>query len=552
MGVGVWVWGVHGVQGHLPPWGRRFRTTVHILHSSMIKKRKVQTEAERQEMIKGIRQRLGIKIPQNDTKVEPKKEEPKKDTKRARDGDDAGGSGGSGDANSGDTTGIQYVSKYGKWCGQVSNPLKKTKSGGKKKECTPCFATKEAAIEARAVLKARVDAEYETRAVDLASKDPSTQGLDRIPVPRGSEGMAEIPLHQAYWTIGQNTGQLPIRVVRVGKAWKQGCKKCPPNNASVAIGNGLGGKAEFCIPCGGGCIHGRQPGDCMACQHKYKGGTARLTIFCNENCGTLLDYKRQESHGGNGLCLDCEVRVNAEAVASGSAPPPKNERYETVVFKQLIPLIVDELGNKIPYEMQDDLKNMLGSNRNAGRNMGTGKCDTAHQRRPDILYLKRDDEAHIVAAVMIEVDEHSHGDRDPECEGGKIHDTFQCLLKLAQEEGKSRLAETRKGVVRTPQIFFLRFNPNACDAPGGNGGGKAKAVPIRLETRVQVLAKRVNELLNTPFETYHTRSDAGQCMKPQVELYYYHSKQGAGNMAFYEAHAEAFHYKGNSCPRSVV
>ena len=466
--------------------------------------------------------------------------------RKARDG------GSSGDANSGDTTGIRYVPKTGKWLGQVSNPLKKTKSGGEKKESIPSFATKDEAIKALTVLKARIHAEYETRAVALASKDPSTQGLDRIPDPQGSEGMADIPLRQAYWTIGYKTGQFPIRVVRKGNQWTQGCKKCPPDDASHAIGNGIGGKAEFCISCGGGCVHNRKPGQCMTCQNDHKGGTAHLTIFCNEDCGKLIAPKRQESRGGNGLCPGCEVRVNAEAVASGSAPPPKNERYETVVFKQLIPLIVDEFGNKIPYEMQDDFKSMLGSNRNAGRNMGTGKCDTAHQRRPDILYLKRDDEARIVAAVMIEVDEHSHGDREPECEGGKIHDTFQCLLKIAQEEGKSRLAETRKGVVRMPQIFFIRFNPNACDAPGGNGGGKAKAVPIRLETRVQVLAKRVNELLNTPFETYHARSDAGQCMKPYVELYYYHSTQGSKNIAFYEARAEAFYYKGNACPRSVV
>jgi hypothetical protein len=181
---------------------------------------------------------------------------------------------------------------------------------------------------------------------------------------------------------------------------------------------------------------------------------------------------------------------------------------------------------------------MLGSNKRSRR----GECSTEHQRRPDVLWLVRDAESRIAAAIMVEVDEDSHSDRKSDCEAGKVHDTFQSLLKLAQEEGKNRLAKTtRLGEVLTPQVLFIRFNPNACDAAGG---------PIRLDTRIQVLATRVCELLNTPAEVYQQRSMEGKCMKPYVELLYYHSKRGGKHLDFYEEHKQSFHLTPNACPRA--
>ena len=49
-----------------------------------------------------------------------------------------------------------------------------------------------------------------------------------------------------------------------------------------------------------------------------------------------------------------------------------------------------------------------------------------------IARLLQREGADIVA--MQEVDEDSHSDRDPACEAGKIDETFQAILKLAQEE----------------------------------------------------------------------------------------------------------------------
>jgi hypothetical protein len=257
----------------------------------------------------------------------------------------------------------------------------------------------------------------------------------------------------------------------------------------------------------------------------------------------VIARKRQITAGGNGLCPSCDTYLRAQAAEVGAEPPPKGKRWEDVVIDQLATMVTDTEGNVIAWEMRDDKSNMLGSNKRSRR----GECSTEHQRRPDVLWLVRDAESRIVAAIMVEVDEDSHSDRESDCEGGKVHDTFQSLLKLAQEEGKlaqeegkNRLAETRRGEVLTPQVLFIRFNPNACDAAGG---------PIRLATRIQVLAARVRELLNTPAEVYQQRSRELKCTKPHVELLYYHSKRGGKHLDFYEEHKQCFHLTQNACPR---
>ena len=179
---------------------------------------------------------------------------------------------------------------------------------------------------------------------------------------------------------------------------------------------------------------------------------------------------------------------------------------------------------------------MLGSD----KRRRIGECDTNHQRRPDLLYLVRDEDAHIVAALFVEIDEHSHADRDPACEAGKIDETFQAILQLAQKEGAARGAAARARV-RTPFCLFLKFNPNACDAPGG---------AIKLPTRIKDLAARCKDFLNRPASFFHELSDAGECMQPHVGCLYYHTKQGAKNLDYFETHAEgAWVWHGNMCER---
>lgn len=159
------------------------------------------------------------------------------------------------------------------------------------------------------------------------------------------------------------------------------------------------------------------------------------------------------------------------------------------------------------------------------------------------MWLKRDEgNARIVAAVMVEVDEDSHSSRDPECEGGKVHDTFQCIVKLAQDE------RSEEEEAFMPKVTFLRFNPNKCDVPGRG----RKAAPIPLDTRIRVLASRVRSLLNASSDELKDASRKGMHMKPHLELLYYDTVRGKANLDYYERHADAFVLTRNQCPVTTL
>lgn len=428
--------------------------------------------------------------------------------------------------------------RSGKWRGKVNDkahaalPL-----GGKpKRRCTPSFATYAEAVKALAELRDKVHQEYDAIILPRVQADPLVRGVPRAP-DDGSTAVAR----KAYWVCNYNTNHVPKRMVVVksgkrGFRWRVACVHCDEDNASQAqTDKRVVAKQPSCTAHGGVCEHDRTPHVCRGCQEESKKQMPSLCSHCQK---TQLARKRRIGGGGNGLCPSCETYLRAQAAESGAEPPLKGKRWEDVVIDQLETMVTDTEGNVIAWEMRDDQSNMLGSNKRSRR----GECSTEHQRRPDVLWLVRDAESRIAAAIMVEVDEDSHSDRESDCEGGKVHDTFQSLLKLAQEEGKNRLAKTtRLGEVLTPQVLFIRFNPNACDAAGG---------PIRLDTRIQVLAARVRELLNTPAEVYQQRSREGKCMKPYVELLYYHSKRGGKHLAFYEEQKQCFHLTPNRCPRA--
>ena len=290
----------------------------------------------------------------------------------------------------------------------------------------------------------------------------------------------------------------------------------------------------FCLSHGGGCPHGRKWQVCRTCNRNITKNAA-----CCSKCGQELSHKRCERSGGTGICTNCEQQSRNEAAENGSEPPPKAKRWEDVVFDALIPLVVDSEGHVIPYEARDDMANMLGSDKRRRR----GECSTDHQRRPDLYYVVRDADAHIVAALFVEVDEDSHTSRDPACEAGKVDETFQSILKLAQEEGKARLAAARTGEIHTPFVSFFKFNPNACDAPGGI---------IRLDERIRVLAAQCRRFLNTPPEAFHQLSDAGHCVTPHVGCLYYHTKRGGVHLAYFDEHAVgAWAWHENKCTREA-
>ena len=150
-----------------------------------------------------------------------------------------------------------------------------------------------------------------------------------------------------------------------------------------------------------------------------------------------------------------------------------------------------------------------------------------------------------VAFVVVEVDERSHSDRDPVCESARMQDIQFCMLQKSQQQGRTSDHDaTREGEIVPPQVYFLRVNPNACDAPGG-------VIPI--ETRAQVVADRVSELLRTPPEVFVQMWKADRQMLPHVELYYYHSKNAKHLLDHYDEKVRqlALDVVPNQCPRSV-
>ena len=233
--------------------------------------------------------------------------------------------------------------------------------------------------------------------------------------------------------------------------------------------------------------------------------------------------------------VGCEVLLKTEAAVAGSEPPPPNKRWEDVVLDALIPRVVDEHGMKRPYESRDDHRHMLGSNKRTR----SGECDTAHQRRPDLLYVVREPvDSRIVAFLSVEVDEDSHCDRDPNCEGGKIDETFQALTQLAQTEGCSRGAAARHDA-RAPFGLFLKFNPNACDVG-----------LFTLDQRIDVLVRRCNAFLSQPASFFTEAAIRDEEMLPQVETMFYHSNRGnsAAILALLEqSNGSHIRWLGNTC-----
>ena len=434
----------------------------------------------------------------------------------------------------GDDTGLQQTPS-GKWYGSVNNPLKKTATGKRKFEYTLCFATKAEAIVARKELQARLDAEYWSTRTALAAADATTKDL-----PLGPGDAAEAEPNRAYWRPNPQNGHVPCRTMRAkagkqGFAWIPACVECAADAVVRAVADGKGGKATHCLAHCGGCAHGKDPNACFACQSAKGKDTRTLAMFCNRCAAVVLDTKRMESKGGNGLCAGCEEGMKAEAAEAGSAPPPKSKRWEDVFLDKLVTLVTDTEGNVITCEARDDLSNMLGSDKRRRK----GQCETDHQRRPDIYWLVRDAESHIVAAVFVEVDEDSHCDRDPACEAGKIDETFQAIVTLAQTEGKREKAITRGGEIRTPFVAFLKVNPNACDAEGG---------PFSLDVRIGVVAERVRRILTADPTYYHAFADMGKTTAPYVQCLFYHSKKGGKNLAYFDAHAKgAWFYAPNYC-----
>ena len=252
----------------------------------------------------------------------------------------------------------------------------------------------------------------------------------------------------------------------------------------------------------------------------FKVGEARGNSWCTHCKSAHLHPKRQPQHGGNGLCSTCENHLKAEAAANGAEAPLKSDqRWEEVVFEQLLPLITYADGTPFPPEQRDERKGGgLGTSSTKKRGR---ECDTTTNRFPDGLWVLRDERARAVLVVIVEVDEHSHTDRDPACESGKTDDTFQALQDRLAKEGAARGAVARHDAQMLP-IVTIRVNPNAYDKKG-----------VRLPERVKKVAAVVRAYLQMDAET----REAFQTHAPIVHVMYYHTKEGARNLAHYAAKA---------------
>lgn len=424
--------------------------------------------------------------------------------------------------------GVQQKLATGKWYGKVADPLKTTKW-----QYTPCVATKAEAIAAWVALKARIEKEYWDSRTERARENPLTRNISRAP-----DNIADAAPQTAYWVANRNTKHLPQRMVRVGTGrgkdgfkWRRACQDAD-GCVHMAV-HSHDGKRDFCAHHGGKeCPCGNPVWTtCMKCNGGAEGKKWN-NVCCVCNAWTIT-AKRQKTNGGNGMCPSCEKSKTVAAKEAGMQGPLTAQRTEDRMLDAVCAQVVDEKGFRISHESRNNYRHMLGSRKRS-------ECD-ARQRRSDALFLKRDADSRICGGLVVEVDEHSHQSYTSECEGGKIDDTFQSFVKLAQDEGKDRSAVVRGGTIRTPYLLFLRVNPDACDLGY-----------FEFNLRCKVVAELVSTFLNEPPATFHAMADADRTMCPHVQCLYYHTQKGKQNMNLYAASGgDSLVWRGNACPTRV-
>jgi hypothetical protein len=370
------------------------------------------------------------------------------------------------------------------------------------------FADEQACADAVAAKRAQIDAANAAKLHAMAQELAHTRGLPLRPA-----NAADAQPETAYYGEKRYGGEKrngeskefgPTRLVRVAHKYRPGgfalfpcCIATLDSGApctNVATTDG-----KHCNRHGGG----------------FRVGEATGNAFCTHCKTTHLREKRQPPIG-NGLCPTCETQLKKEAAANGHDGPTKSQRWEDVVFDQLLPLITYADGTPFPPDQRDERK---------GGGLGTSstvrkrrrECDTTTNRFPDALWVLRDERGRAVMALAVEVDEHSHGDRDPKCESGKIHDTNVSVQDRLGKEGVASGAVARRPMV---PFVLLKLNPNAYDGP-----------LTKLEARVRAVADRFHSYAHMAAAEREALPTHG----PIVHVLYYHSKQGAQNLAHLRA-----------------
>jgi len=399
--------------------------------------------------------------------------------------------------------GVRWHAQRGKWQGKVHD--RSVRFGKKPKEVfVGYFADAQACADACAAKLAEIEAVNAQALHAMAQALEHTRGLPLRP-----KHPADAEPDTAYYgeklqssKKGEPKDFGPTRYVRAannsapgGFSLKPCCRATLDSGAPCTSQAKHDGK--HCLQHGGG----------------FRVGEGTGNAVCTHCKTTALWTKRKPQHGGNGLCSVCEERLKAEAEANGYEGPIQSLRWEERVFALLLPRLTYADGvTPLPPDQRDERRGGgLGTSVNVKRRR---ECETSTNRFPDALWILRDESSRAVMALAVEVDEHSHTDRKPTCESTKIHDTNVSVQKKLGFEG----AATGARAPKRPMVPFvmIKLNPNAYDGP-----------LTKLETRVQAVADLFHSYAHLPA----SEREALPIHAPIVHVLFYHSKEGAKNLA---------------------
>lgn len=407
--------------------------------------------------------------------------------------------------------GVYWVKEKRKWRGQVSDRSEHHESTGRAKERrTTLFDDEEECNEATKAKRAEVEADVAKKLHEMAQEMDHTRDLPPCP-PNAADAKEKTTYYgeARYKAEGEERKEFrPERYVRVsngkqGFAFNAGCRHGV--GAEHACGQ-VALNGHYCIIHGGGSRLGEpSPSKCS---------------FCN---ATRVEDKRLLCNGGNGLCRPCEDHKKREAAENGHEGPPPSKRWEEVFFEMVLPLVTYANGTPFPPDQRDMRK---------GGGLGTSKavkrrreCDTTSNRFPDGLWVRRDEEARALLVIDAEADEDSHTRCTPTCESGKIDDSFQAVQKALAFEGAASTSRVGRADAAMVPFIVVRCNTNAYD------GGR-----VPLKERAAAVGRLMNHYAHMPPEDVAKL----QTHAPIVHVLYYHSKEGARNLAHYaEKAAEA-------------
>lgn len=402
-----------------------------------------------------------------------------------------------------DFPGVTWHAPTSKWEGKVLD--RSVRVGKRPKQIhVGYFADAQACADAVAAKQAEVDAANAQKLHALAQDLEHTRDLPLRPA-RAADAAPDTAYYGEKFLSakkGEPKDFGPQRLVRAADKSKPGgfafhpcCRATLDSGAPCTSQAAHDGK--HCKRHGGGFRVGEGTGNGV-CTH----------------CKTMaLGPKRRPQHGGNGLCPTCQAQLTEEAKANGYEGPVQSQRWEEVVFGLLLPRLFYADGvTPFPPEQCDERRGGgLGTSASVKRRR---ECETSTNRFPDALWVLRDESSRAVLALAVEVDEHSHESYKPECESGKIYDTAWSVQQKLGFEG----AATGARAPKRPMVPFviLKLNPNAYDGP-----------LTKLETRVQAVADLFHSYAHLPAAERAALPIHG----PIVHVLFYHSKDGAKNLA---------------------